>query len=430
MRVQPDPFRKWVDLQAGRIASSWDSLPQGSGCQDDDRSLSGHAQALAASDKAALEMRTGSFDLIDSRMRAQVDATGQFGCVFAQLAVQRQIGEQGDFWSMDGSALSWRINEYWRVGAGLIARQWGPAWDGSLILSPAARPFPSVSVDAASGSLSESKWWWWLGEVQFSGFFGQLESDRGDVPNPWLMGMRLVLRPWEWLELGASRTAMWGGEGRDNSFKTFLKAILGRDNYCNGSDCSNQPGNQLGGYDVRLSLDKWLPGVALYGQLIGEDSRPDDVPVPAKNMYQAGAEWRGAGALAFVEWTDSKAKVDGIAYNHFIYTDGYRYKGRPLGYWADGDSNLWTAGGLLRDVLGGQALAVLRYGTLNEADVNPTWPSSRLANASLQWRRVFDRRFGLTLALDHLDLKQQRPASGDGSSRDTQVRVQFDAWLH
>ena len=142
---------------------------------------------------------------------------------------------------MDGSALSWRINEYWRVGAGLIARQWGPAWDGSLILSPAARPFPSVSVDADSDSLSQSKWWWWLGQVQLGGFVGQLESDRDDVPKPYLIGMRLVLRPWDWLELGLSRTMQLGGEGRDNSLKTFLKAFLGRDNSCYQTGCSEQP---------------------------------------------------------------------------------------------------------------------------------------------------------------------------------------------
>ena len=156
------------------------------------------------------------------------------------------------------------------------------------------------------------------------------------------------MRPWPWLELGASRTAMWGGEGRDNSMKTFLKSVLGRDNSCNGSDCSGQPGNQLNGFDARLSLDRWLPGVALYGQLIGEDGRPETSIVPAKNLVQAGAEWRRDDALVFAEWTDSAAGPAGIAYNHPIYTDGYRHRGRPLGHWADGDSNLWAVGGLLQ----------------------------------------------------------------------------------
>jgi hypothetical protein len=370
----------------------------------------------------------GPFSLVQPRHRLQLDATAQLGCVFGQIALQRQVTPGGDRWTWDGSAISWRIDRHWRVGAGRMARQWGPGWDGSLILGTDARPVPSLALDADSGRLSDSRWWWWLGEAQFSGFLGQMESDRGDVSRPWLMGLRVVLRPWEWLELGVSRTMQLGGEGRDNSLKAFLKAFLSRDNSCYQPGCSEQPGNQLGGFDLRLDLDRWLTGVALYGQLIGEDNRPDDVPFPAKNMHLAGGEWRRDGAMAFVEWTDSKAQYAGVAYNHFIFTDGYRYYGRPLGHWADGDSTLWTVGGLLPELFGGQALAVLRYGTLNQASASPTWPNSRLSSASLQWRTVFDRVFGLTLALDHVNVSSLR--NGDAGWRDTVLRLQFDAWLH
>ena len=429
--TRPDPFTTWQTLDAGRIASSWSSLPSGEGCRDDDRQLSAHALLLLESSQPKQDVQPGLFSLVQTRHRLQADAFGQWGCVFAQLALQRQVSVQGDYWSWDGSALSWRIDEHWRVGAGRIARHWGPGWDGSLILGTAARPIPSLSVDAATGPLDHSRWWWWLGEVDASAFFGRLEDERDDYDRPFLMGVRLVVRPWPWLELAVSRTAMWGGDGRSNSARTFLRSVLARDHHCNGTDCSNQPGNQLGGYDMRLGLDAWLPGVALYGQLVGEDSRPDDIPVPAQNMYLAGVDWRHAGAMAFFEWTDSLTNAGGrahpgVAYNHSIYTDGYRYKGQPLGHWSDGDTNLWSVGGMLRDVLGGQALAVLRYGQLDQAGINPSWPDARLGGASLQWRRTFDRAFALTLALDHLQLSR----GGEPDWRDTQLRVQLQAWLH
>jgi hypothetical protein len=430
VNTRPDPFAQWRTIDEGRIASSWSSLPLGEGCTPDVRALSGHAQLLTESSDAWQDTQPGLFSLVEPRHRLQLDATGQWGCVFGQLAVQRQIDASGDHWSWDGSAISWRIDQHWRVGAGRIARQWGPGWDGSLILGTAARPVPSLSVEAASGLLDKDGWWWWLGEVDFSAFLGRLEDERGDYARPYLWGMRLVVRPWPWLQLGASRTAMWGGEGRDNSLKMFLKSVLSRENSCYQPGCSEQPGNQLGGYDARLSLDSWLRGVALYGQIIGEDSRPDDVPFPAKNMYLAGAEWRRDGAMAFVEWTDSTAKAAGVAYNHFIFTDGYRHRGRPLGHWADGDSNLWTVGGLLRQLFGGQALAVLRYGNLNDSSANSTWPDARLSAASLQWRKVFDRDFALTIALDHQELSQSPGVGGPQKWRDTQVRVQLDGWLH
>jgi len=120
----------------------------------------------------------------------------------------------------------------------------------------------------------------------------------------------------------------------------------------------------------------------------------------------------------------------GVAYNHPIYIDGYRHRGRPLGHWADGDSNLWTVGGLARELFGGQGLAVLRYGTLNESGASTTWPDSRLSSLSVQWRKLFDRVFALTLALDHVSQSWARPGGGDEHWRDTQLRVQFDAWLY
>lgn len=140
-----------------------------------------------------------------------------------------------------------------------------------------------------------------------------------------------------------------------------------------------------------------------------------------------GAAWRRNGAPGFfVEWTDRLAKVRGVAYNHSIYTDGYRYKSRPLGHWADGNCDVWSAGVLWPRLLGGQALAVLRHGTLNRAGADPTWPDARYSGASLQWRTVLERVFGLTFALDHDELDPRGPGA---AQRDTRLRLQFDAWF-
>lgn len=425
VRTRPDPFAQWRTLDEGRIASTWSSLPSGRGCSAGARALSGHAMVLTESSQAWQDTQPGPFSLVEPRHRLQLDATGQWGCVFGQLAVQRQIDARGDYGSWDGSAISWRIDEHWRVGAGRIARHWGPGWDGSLILGTAARPLPSVSLDVASGPLADSELWWWLGDLELSAFFGELEEERGDYSRPYLMGLRLVLRPLRSLELGLSRTAMWGGEGRDNSLQMFWTSVIGRDNQ--DGDPSLQPGNGLGGFDARWDVSQWLPGAALYGQMIGED---EAAHLPSKYMFLAGLDWRDRRGMVFAEWTDSTAKLAGVAYNHHIYTAGYRYKGRPLGHWADGDSNLWTAGGLLRDLFGGQALAVLRYGSLNRSGANRSWPDARLSAASLQWRKLFDRDFALTIALDHQELSQTRPGGTRQSWRDTQLRVQLDGWLY
>ena len=38
-------------------------------------------------------------------------------------------------------------------------------------------------------------------------------------------------------------------------------------------------------------------------------------------------------------WTDDP-RTHNISYGHHIYSDGYRYQGRPVGHWADTDSKI------------------------------------------------------------------------------------------
>ena len=413
--LQPDPFSRLQQIDAGTIASSWSSLPDTRDCSDGDRRAAAHAQAQAADADVARTVRTGSFDLIDARLRLQLDATLQWGCVFGQAAVQRQLGDDAAFWSADGSALAWQIGAHWRVAGGLIAHQWGPAWDGSLILGTRSRPFPNLLVEADSGPLQDSKLWFWLGRVRFSSFVGLLDGPRSDFDNPRLIGMRLVLQPWPQLQLG--------GRGRDNSLRSFLRAFIGRDNECDANGCADQPGNQLGGFDLRWDLSSLLPGVSVYGQMVGED---EAASLPSKYMVQLGTDWRGAAGVLFAEWADTRAGDDGVAYNHGIYTDGYRHRGQPLGYWTDGDAQLATLGGLATSLLGGQGLAVARYGRLNHADASPTWPKADIWSASLQWRHDLDRHTRLSIALDHLRLSHYTP----GATRsDTRLRLQIEGWL-
>lgn len=421
--LKPDPFSRLQQIDAGTIASSWSSLPYTRDCSDSDHRAAAHAQAQAADADVARTVRTGSFDLIDARLRLQLDATLQWGCVFGQAAVQRQLGDDAAFWSADGSALAWQIGAHWRVAGGLIAHQWGPAWDGSLILGTRSRPFPNLLVEADSGPLQDSKLWFWLGRVRFSSFVGLLDGPRSDFDNPRLIGMRLVLQPWPQLQLGASRTMQLGGRGRDNSLWSFLRAFIGRDNQCDANGCADQPGNQLGGFDLRWDLSSLLPGVSVYGQMVGED---EAASLPSKYMVQLGTDWRGAAGVLFAEWADTRAGDDGVAYNHGIYTDGYRHRGQPLGYWTDGDAQLATLGGLATSLLGGQGLAVARYGRLNHADASPTWPKADIWSASLQWRHDLDRHTRLSIALDHLRLSHYTP----GATRsDTRLRLQIEGWL-
>ena len=82
----------------------------------------------------------------------------------------------------------------------------GPGEYG-LLLSDNTKPFPLLKFQTEE----ELEW---LGKWKFLLMNGWLIDDREDHDNPKIMAVRIVWKPWWWLELGGTRTTMYGGEGR------------------------------------------------------------------------------------------------------------------------------------------------------------------------------------------------------------------------
>ncbi|MFZ2507639.1 MAG: capsule assembly Wzi family protein, partial [Steroidobacteraceae bacterium] len=189
----------------------------------------------------------------------------------------------------------------WMLSAGLIDRWWGPGWEGSLIYGTNARPIPSITIERNYSDPVEHPWFNWIGQWRLAVTMGQLEGNRDDAPHAQLFGMRATWKPHARLEIGISRSAQWCGDGRPCDAGTFWDLLLGNDN---DQQLAEQPGNQMGGFDLRWSLP-WAP-VAVYAQAIGEDEA-DYLPI--KYLGQFGAEtWGGIGERswrAHVEYADT-----------------------------------------------------------------------------------------------------------------------------
>ena len=287
-------------------------------------------------------------------------------------------GRKDEGFALDGSYIAARLGN-WSASFGQVERWWGPGWDGSLILSTNARPIPAISIDRRVPEPFETKWLSWIGPWSFHSFIGQMEDERDasiDYPNHYLWGMRGEVRPTliDGLEIGFFRTLQLGGDGRDVRFKSFIDAFLSQDNYganTGKNDRSQEPGNQLAGIDLRWKvLD--LP-IALYGQVAGED---EDNFFPNSLLFQYGIEgWKDLGGSTlrvFAEYADLTSywwtgdpRARNITYGHHIYGEGYRYRGRPIGHWADQDSQILSLGGLLQRKDGIGWGATLRTGELN-----------------------------------------------------------------
>jgi hypothetical protein len=261
----------------------------------------------------------------------------------------------------------------WSIAASTQERWWGPGWDGSLILSNNARPFPALTIDRNFTDAFETKWLSWLGPWDLNVTFGQLESER-HIPNARFFGMRFNFRPFSTLEIGLSRAAQWCGDGRPCGFDTFVDLFFGRDNRGDaGIDPENEPGNQLAGVDFR-----WTPGllkrrVGFYGQFIGEDEAGG---LPSRYIGQLGVEWSG---YLFDQWSTrlygefsgttcqfhESSEIFNCAYNHTIYQTGYRYRSRAIGHGADNDTRLVSVGLIMVNAEDTQWRVLARLGALN-----------------------------------------------------------------
>jgi hypothetical protein len=221
------------------------------------------------------------------------------------------------------------------LSAGRQSLWWGQGRHGSLVLTGNAKPLDMARLTNPSPAVLP--WIFkYLGPIRFDLFVSRLEDDRV-VPEPYFGGLRLNFRPASWLELGASRTVMFGGEGRPKvKFDDFLE-IVGGENVGGSAES-----NQLAAIDARLRLP-FLRGAELYGEYGGEDQADllDVIPFFSKKALLAGLylpRVEPSRRLDLrLEYADLNFEDHGpVWYRHGLYP--YTYEGRILGHHVGGDA--------------------------------------------------------------------------------------------
>ncbi|MFE8045479.1 capsule assembly Wzi family protein [Brenneria goodwinii] len=347
-----------------------------------------------STDKPGLPQGFGGTHASDHALSVAAGASDEFWDVNLKGTVEgdQRIKDQSR-WNMDGSYGAVKIFNQW-LSFGKVAQWWGPGYDGSLIRSDAARPVTGFILQRADQSPFETPWLSWIGRWQYQLSAGQLEQYYA-VPETKLIGGRLTLMPTDFIELGASRIMMWGGEGRPQSWGSFWDGVAGKDN--TGSE--NEPGNQLAGFDFKLKLQRLtgLP-VSVYGQLVGEDEAG---MLPSQNTYLLGLEghpeWGTSTINWYVEGATTRANDSRLnyIYAHHIYKDGYYQQGYPLGHAMGGDGRILSGKVELALDDGQRWSTRVTYARVNPNDqsINKAFPQSyTLKGVELGWGYDFQSK--------------------------------------
>ncbi|MDX5630299.1 MULTISPECIES: capsule assembly Wzi family protein [unclassified Brenneria] len=348
----------------------------------------------ASSDKPGLPQGFGGTHASDHALSIGAGASDEFWDVNLKGTVEgNQRIEDQSRWNMDGSYGAIKIFNQW-LSFGKISQWWGPGYDGSLIRSDAARPVTGFMLQRADQSPFETPWLSWIGRWQYQLSAGQLEQYY-TVPEAKLIGGRLTLMPTNFIELGASRIMMWGGEGRPQSWGSFWDGVAGKDN----TGTQNEPGNQLASFDFKLKLQPLtgLP-VSLYGQLVGEDEAG---MLPSQNTYLLGLEghpeWGTSTINWYIEGATTRADDSRLnyVYAHHIYKGGYYQQGYPLGHAMGGDGRMLSGKVELALDDGQRWSTRITYARVNPNDqnINQAFPrSDTLKGIELGWGYDFQSK--------------------------------------
>lgn len=253
----------------------------------------------------------------------------------------------------DGSHATVQLGN-WLISANTLERYWGPSHESSLILSNNARPMPTFMIERAEARAFETPWLSWLGPWRMNFGVSQMESKRKDIQSPLFMAWRVAIMPFKDIEFGFSRTAQFCGKELECNLNVFGNLLAGNDNVGIDATPQNEPGNQMAGFDIRWNSPLGNLPYAIYAQYIGED---ESSYLPSKFLDQLGFEiWKplGEGGLIqlFAEYSSTTCSANtsrgpyyNCAYNQGRFnTEGYRYRGRVIGYTTDNDAETYSVG--------------------------------------------------------------------------------------
>ncbi len=302
--------------------------------------------------------------------RGQFDGSGkiEYNSSVISVAVGAGLRSGSDqkndrsYYHFEPSSVTVRLGN-WALYGGYIEQWYGPGQDGALLWSNSARPLPKIGIKRLNPDPIDFPVLRWLGPTQFEIFGGVLDGPRNDFKNVLTFGTRLSFAPARGLQIGLNRAQTLCGQGRPCGFTQIKNSFIGIGNSDNPTPGNPnaffaQAGNQIAGFDISYVQRFGKISAKFYGEAEAEDF--DNVILEqftrlVGTTLQGPIGQRGASWMATLEYSDTLAvslfngtPLEGVtggetrypfsAYNNSLYTDGFTYRGRPIGHWTDGDS--------------------------------------------------------------------------------------------
>jgi len=242
--------------------------------------------------------------------------------------VQEDTSTEQDL-TLDGSYLA-VMKGNWVFQIDQMPVWWGPGQQSALLLSNNARPLPSIRLTRHGWTADQRSWLHWLGPWSATTFVGYGQHS-DPVAQTRLWGGRLTLRPVPSLELGVSRTAQWGGAGRQNGFSTLWDLV----SYDKRDEIA---ADQRAAIDATYHLQLAGLPLSLYTELADDDNQ-SGTPSRLLQLFGVRSYFGGDFGIHTVnlEYSDTylqcedQLQAGDCAYQGSEFPQGYRRYGRIIG---------------------------------------------------------------------------------------------------
>lgn len=154
----------------------------------------------------------------------------------------REDKQEFEFYRAYGKLNFWKLS----IEGGIDNVNLGPGENG-LVLSNNASTYPMVKIQTEEHIQLLGKW-------DFLFMNGWLIEDRGEYDNPMIMAFRTVWKPFDYIELGVTRSVIHGGDGRQAPewYEYFDLWISSKARGATSPERFDY--DALGGYDISIYL--------------------------------------------------------------------------------------------------------------------------------------------------------------------------------
>jgi hypothetical protein len=235
------------------------------------------------------------------------------------------------------------------VSLGKESIWWGPGEDSAFHFSNNAEPMYMLRAAQTTPVVLPGPFRL-LGRIRTDFLLGRL-TGHGSPPRPWINAQKVTFQLTPHLEVGFTRSAIFGGVGHPFTMASFFRSLLSTSSTGNTAfGSANDPGDRRSGFDFRWHVPKLRRYLTVYSDSLADDE-PNPLDAPRRSAWGPGLYLTQVPGIrnldlrfeTYSTWLYAKDHGGQFIYWNNQYRDAYTNNGNVLGSWIGRDSRAYVA---------------------------------------------------------------------------------------